>query len=94
MSVLQTVLVSAGQCDSVFKGFSDCLLQLGENMANYPQDLDDRENLHKICKYVPRKHPNTQTPEHPNTNRKKSKLMLTRSSSKREDGSGDVFLGL
>ncbi|XP_038588851.1 neuritin [Micropterus salmoides] len=50
-SVLQTVLVSAGQCDSVFKGFSDCLLQLGENMANYPQDLDDRENLHKICSY-------------------------------------------
>ncbi|CAK6982744.1 uncharacterized protein LOC115411082, partial [Scomber scombrus] len=51
VSVLQTVLVSAGQCDSVFKGFSDCLLQLGENMANYPQDLDDRENLHKICTY-------------------------------------------
>lgn len=50
VSVLQTVLVSAGQCDSVFKGFSDCLLQLGENMATYPQDLDDRENLHKICK--------------------------------------------
>lgn len=49
VSVLQTVLVSAGQCDAVFKGFSDCLLQLGENMANYPQDLDDRENLHQIC---------------------------------------------
>lgn len=51
VSVLQTVLVGAGQCDSVFKGFSDCLLQLGENMVNYPQDLDDRENLHKICTY-------------------------------------------
>ncbi|KAG7525680.1 neuritin [Solea senegalensis] len=51
LSVLQTVLVSAGQCDSVFKGFSDCLLQLGDNMANYPQDLDDRESLHKICNY-------------------------------------------
>ncbi|XP_029978885.1 neuritin-like [Sphaeramia orbicularis] len=46
-----TVLVSAGQCDSVFKGFSDCLLKLGDNMANYPQDLDDTENLHKICSY-------------------------------------------
>lgn len=54
VSVLQTVLVSAGQCDSVFKGFSDCLLQLGEKMATYPQDLDDRENLHKICGYVRR----------------------------------------
>ena len=50
VAVLQTALVSAGQCDSVFKGFSDCLIQLGDNMANYPQDLDDRENLHKICK--------------------------------------------
>uniref|UniRef100_A0A673B341 Neuritin 1a n=1 Tax=Sphaeramia orbicularis TaxID=375764 RepID=A0A673B341_9TELE len=48
---VQTVLVSAGQCDSVFKGFSDCLLKLGDNMANYPQDLDDTENLHKICSY-------------------------------------------
>uniref|UniRef100_A0A8C2XJI2 Neuritin 1a n=1 Tax=Cyclopterus lumpus TaxID=8103 RepID=A0A8C2XJI2_CYCLU len=46
-----TVLVSAGQCDSVFRGFSDCLLQMGENMASYPQDLEDRENLHKICSY-------------------------------------------
>ncbi|XP_029004408.1 neuritin [Betta splendens] len=51
VSVLQTVLVSAGQCDLVFKGFSECLLKLGENMANYPQDMDDRENLHTICTY-------------------------------------------
>ncbi|XP_069033628.1 neuritin [Embiotoca jacksoni] len=51
VSVLQTVLVSAGQCNSVFKGFSDCLIQLGDDMANYPQDLDDRENLHMICSY-------------------------------------------
>ncbi|XP_077952534.1 neuritin [Gasterosteus aculeatus] len=51
VSVLQSVLVGAAQCDSVFRGFSDCLLQLGENMASYPQDLDDRENLHQICSY-------------------------------------------
>ncbi|KAF7214279.1 neuritin [Nothobranchius furzeri] len=51
VSVLQTVLVGAGQCDSVFKGFSDCLIRLGDDMSNYPQDLDDRENLHKICSY-------------------------------------------
>ncbi|KAK5897683.1 hypothetical protein CgunFtcFv8_015165 [Champsocephalus gunnari] len=50
VSVLQTI-VSAGQCDSVFRGFSDCLLQLGENMAHYPQDLEDQENLSKICSY-------------------------------------------
>lgn len=45
----QSALVSSARCDAVFKGFSDCLLQLGDNMANYPADLDDQQNLHKIC---------------------------------------------
>lgn len=40
-----------GHCESVFRGFSDCLLKLGDNMANYPQDLDDHQNLHRICSY-------------------------------------------
>ncbi len=34
---------AAGKCETVFKGFSSCLLQLGENMANYPQELDEKE---------------------------------------------------
>ncbi|KAG5286848.1 hypothetical protein AALO_G00019440 [Alosa alosa] len=38
-------------CDAVFKGFSDCLLNLGENMVNYPQALNDRENLQTLCSY-------------------------------------------
>ncbi|XP_030205354.1 neuritin [Gadus morhua] len=50
--LLQVVQGSTtGQCDTVFKGFSDCLLELGENMANYPQELDERQNLQKICTY-------------------------------------------
>lgn len=40
---------AAGRCDAVFRGFSDCLLRLGDNMANYPQDLDDKRNLQTIC---------------------------------------------
>lgn len=40
---------AAGKCDTVFKGFSNCLLRLGENMANYPQELDENENLQTIC---------------------------------------------
>lgn len=40
---------AAGKCETVFKGFSNCLLQLGENMANYPQELDEKENLQTIC---------------------------------------------
>uniref|UniRef100_A0A8D0L4S8 Neuritin 1 n=1 Tax=Sphenodon punctatus TaxID=8508 RepID=A0A8D0L4S8_SPHPU len=42
---------AAGKCDAVFRGFSDCLLKLGDNMANYPQELDDKENLQTICTY-------------------------------------------
>ncbi|XP_042716508.1 neuritin isoform X1 [Chrysemys picta bellii] len=42
---------AAGKCDAVFRGFSDCLLRLGDNMANYPQDLDDKRNLQTICSY-------------------------------------------
>ncbi|KAK2534136.1 hypothetical protein Q9233_004319 [Columba guinea] len=40
---------AAGRCDAVFRGFSDCLLRLGDNMAKYPQDLDDKRNLQTIC---------------------------------------------
>ncbi|XP_066508786.1 neuritin-like isoform X2 [Hoplias malabaricus] len=49
VSLLQ--VTSSGTCEGVFKGFSDCLLNLGENMVNYPQELDDRENLQTICSY-------------------------------------------
>ncbi|XP_012672371.1 neuritin [Clupea harengus] len=40
---------AAGKCETVFKGFSNCLLELGEHMANYPQELDEKENIQKIC---------------------------------------------
>ncbi|XP_028813886.1 neuritin [Denticeps clupeoides] len=49
-SLLQAVR-AAGKCEAVFKGFSNCLLQLGESMATYPQELDERENLRTICTY-------------------------------------------
>ncbi|XP_056322267.1 neuritin 1b [Danio aesculapii] len=42
---------AGGTCETIFKGFSDCLLSLGENMINYTQELDDRENLQTICSY-------------------------------------------
>lgn len=40
---------AAGKCDAVFKGFSDCLLKLGDSMANYPQGLDDKTNIKTVC---------------------------------------------
>ncbi|NXS62637.1 NRN1 protein, partial [Brachypteracias leptosomus] len=40
---------AAGRCDAVFRDFSECLLRLGDNMARYPQDLDDKRNLQTIC---------------------------------------------
>ncbi|XP_074060958.1 neuritin [Macrotis lagotis] len=42
---------AAGKCDAVFKGFSDCLLKLGDSMANYPQGLDDKTNIKTVCAY-------------------------------------------
>lgn len=48
VSLVQAVC-AAGTCDTVFKGFSDCLISLGENMVNYPQELNDSENLQTIC---------------------------------------------
>eukprot|EP00071_Canis_lupus_P036654 XP_022270211.1 neuritin isoform X1 [Canis lupus familiaris] len=42
---------AAGKCDAVFKGFSDCLLKLGDSMANYPQGLDDKTNIKTVCTY-------------------------------------------
>ncbi|KAL6040342.1 hypothetical protein STEG23_017242 [Scotinomys teguina] len=52
---LHTYLVqavrAAGKCDAVFKGFSDCLLKLGDSMANYPQGLDDKTNIKTVCTY-------------------------------------------
>ncbi|KAL7984523.1 hypothetical protein Chor_003093 [Crotalus horridus] len=41
----------ASKCDAVFKGFSDCVVKMGQNIANYPQDLDDKKNLETICRY-------------------------------------------
>ncbi|KAA0719159.1 Neuritin Precursor [Triplophysa tibetana] len=48
---LVQAVCAAGTCDSVFKGFSDCLLNLGENMVNYTQELNNSENLQTICSY-------------------------------------------
>ncbi|KAJ1200675.1 hypothetical protein NDU88_004496 [Pleurodeles waltl] len=51
LAYLVQAVRAAGKCDAVFKGFSDCLLTLGDKMANYPQDLDDDRNLKTICSY-------------------------------------------
>ncbi|KAG8513060.1 Neuritin, partial [Galemys pyrenaicus] len=42
---------AAGKCDAVFKGFSDCLLKLGDSVASYPQGLDDKTNINTVCTY-------------------------------------------
>ncbi|XP_041736997.1 neuritin-like [Coregonus clupeaformis] len=51
LAYLLQAVRATGKCDTVFKGFSNCLLKLGENMANYPQELDEKENLQTICTY-------------------------------------------
>ncbi|GAB1298086.1 Neuritin [Apodemus speciosus] len=49
MAYLVQAVRAAGKCDAVFKGFSDCLLKLGDSMANYPQGLDDKTNIKTVC---------------------------------------------
>ncbi|KAJ6664454.1 hypothetical protein lerEdw1_007111 [Lerista edwardsae] len=51
LAYLVQAVRAAGKCDAVFKGFSDCVLKMGDNIANYPQDLDDKRNLETICRY-------------------------------------------
>ncbi|XP_028909915.1 neuritin [Ornithorhynchus anatinus] len=51
LAYLVQAVKAAGKCDAVFKGFSDCLLKLGDSMANYPQGLDDKTNLQTVCEY-------------------------------------------
>ncbi|XP_044311158.1 neuritin [Varanus komodoensis] len=51
LAYLVQAVRAAGKCDAVFKGFSDCVLKMGHNIANYPQDLDDKRNLETICRY-------------------------------------------
>ncbi|XP_073939060.1 neuritin isoform X2 [Castor canadensis] len=51
LAYLVQAVRAAGKCDAVFKGFSDCLLKLGDSMANYPQGLDDKTNIKTVCTY-------------------------------------------
>ncbi|KAM4705566.1 neuritin [Rhinophrynus dorsalis] len=51
IAYLVQAVKAAGKCDAVFEGFSNCLLKMGKNMANYPQDLDEKENIETICGY-------------------------------------------
>ncbi|KAH0513765.1 Neuritin [Microtus ochrogaster] len=51
LTYLVQAVRAAGKCDAVFKGFSDCLLKLGDSMANYPQGLDDKTNIKTVCTY-------------------------------------------
>ncbi|XP_015271975.1 PREDICTED: neuritin [Gekko japonicus] len=51
LAYLVQAVRAAGKCDEVFKGFSTCVLKMGNNIAGYQQDLDDKRNLETICRY-------------------------------------------
>ncbi|KAL8182494.1 UNVERIFIED_CONTAM: hypothetical protein K2H54_057193 [Gekko kuhli] len=50
LAYLVQAVRAAGKCDEVFKGFSTCVLKMGNNIAGYQQDLDDKRNLETICR--------------------------------------------
>ncbi|CAI5780045.1 neuritin isoform X1 [Lacerta agilis] len=51
LAYLVQAVRAAGKCDAVFQGFSNCVLKMGNKIATYPQDLDDKRNLETICRY-------------------------------------------
>ncbi|XP_077209235.1 neuritin [Paroedura picta] len=51
LAYLVQAVRAAGKCDAVFEGFSNCVLKMGNNIAGYQQDLDDKRNLETICRY-------------------------------------------
>lgn len=37
-------------CTDVYRGFSDCVLKLGENMATYEEEESiEPQGLHRVC---------------------------------------------
>uniref|UniRef100_H3BGR9 Neuritin 1 n=1 Tax=Latimeria chalumnae TaxID=7897 RepID=H3BGR9_LATCH len=38
-------------CENIYKGFSDCVLKLGENMGNYKEEGDETQQLQIVCGY-------------------------------------------
>uniref|UniRef100_A0A8B9VHU7 Neuritin n=1 Tax=Anas zonorhyncha TaxID=75864 RepID=A0A8B9VHU7_9AVES len=57
-AVLLVLLVALGHralgtaCTDVYRGFSDCVLKLGENMATYKEEESiEPQGLHRVCGY-------------------------------------------
>nr|XP_025948817.1 neuritin-like [Dromaius novaehollandiae] len=49
---LAGLLASAAACGNVYRGFSDCVLKLGENMATYEgADGVEPQGLRRVCGY-------------------------------------------
>ncbi|KAG5836356.1 neuritin-like [Anguilla rostrata] len=39
------------KCGSIYKGFSDCVLELGEGMANYQEEEDSENGVQVVCSH-------------------------------------------
>eukprot|EP00075_Anas_platyrhynchos_P039737 XP_027328990.1 neuritin-like [Anas platyrhynchos] len=57
-AVLLVLLIALGHralgtaCTDVYRGFSDCVLKLGENMATYKEEESiEPQGLHRVCGY-------------------------------------------
>ncbi|XP_075069120.1 neuritin [Mixophyes fleayi] len=51
LAYLVQAVRAAGKCDAVFKGFSNCMLAMGDKMETYSQGMDEEKNLNTICSY-------------------------------------------
>ncbi|XP_036387549.1 neuritin-like [Megalops cyprinoides] len=39
------------KCGSIYKGFSDCVLELGESMANYQEEENTEKGVEVVCSH-------------------------------------------
>ncbi|XP_019339970.2 neuritin-like [Alligator mississippiensis] len=54
LGYLARPLASERTCENIYRGFSDCILKLGERMAAYSDrdgDRDEGQGLHTVCGY-------------------------------------------
>ncbi|KAM5158011.1 neuritin [Mantella aurantiaca] len=51
LAYLVQAVKAAGKCDAVFKGFSKCMLTMGDQIEAYSQGVDEEKNLNTICSY-------------------------------------------
>lgn len=39
------------KCEKIYKDFADCVLELGESMGNYQENVTSERGVEAVCRY-------------------------------------------